>query len=140
MSVYFNIEKALADAISSLKLPCPVGKFGVEFSDEEKGDDLWVQPHHLPGAATPVTCGYLGEDEHKGILQFDINYPMGKGSGKLLQLADTIRKAFQAGDTFWYKDQWVKVRSCSLSPEMKVGGFQKRYMTITYYARSVRHT
>lgn len=140
MSVYFNIEKALADAVQGLNLTCPVGKFGVDLSDEEKGDGLWVQPHHLPGKVAPVTCGYQGEDNHTGILQIDINYPIGKGSGKLLQLADTVRQSFQAGDSFSYSGQKVKIRSCSISPTLEFGGFQRKHLTIVYYARSVRHT
>lgn len=136
---YFNIEMALAKKVQSLNLGCPTGKFGIPLTDDQKGNGLWVQPHNMTGQTTAVTCGYNGEDDYQGILQIDINYPIGQGSGKLLELADKIRKQFQAGDTMWFKGQWVKVRSCSLSPEIESGGFQKRYLSIVYYSRSVRH-
>lgn len=137
---YFKIEKALADKIAALALPCPVGKFGIPLTDEEKGNDLWVQPHNLPGTADPVTCGYNGEDNLQGILQLDLAYPSGGGSGKLLALADIIRTAFQAGDFASYDGVHVKFRSCSMSPITEVGGFEKRYISIVYYARIPRHT
>jgi len=140
MSVFFNIEKALADAVDSLNLSCPVGKFGVELTDEEKGDGIWVQPHHMPGPVTPVTCGYNGENNHSGILQIDICYPIGQGSGILLKQADEIAKHFQSGDKVSYDGQVVNVRSCSLSLPIESGGFRKQFLTIVYYARSVRHT
>lgn len=136
---YFNIELALGKAIKDLNLPCPVGKFGIPLTDEEKGAGLWVQPHNMPASSLPVTCGYHGEDEHKGILQIDINFPIGQGSGKLLQMADQIRKNFQAGDTAEANGQVVKFVSCSLSPEMEFGGYQRRFLSVNYYARSVRH-
>lgn len=136
---YFNIELALAKSIKDLNLPCPVGKFGIPLTDEEKGAGLWVQPHNMPASSLPATCGYHGEDEHKGVLQIDINFPIGQGSGKLLQMADQIRKRFQAGDTSEANGQVVKFVSCSLSPEMEFGGYQRRFLSVNYYARSVRH-
>lgn len=135
-SNYINIEKALIKAVRQVDNTTPMGYPNDEL--EDKPDGLWLQLHNLRSTSVPVTLGDVGEDNHPGLLQIDINYPQNKGSKQVLLKADEFASFFTAGKSLSYNAQEVKVLSSSLSPGRYVGGYYRVSLTVNYYARTTR--
>lgn len=135
-SNYITIEKALIKAVRQVDNTTPMGYPNDEL--EDKPDGLWLQLHNLRSTSVPVTLGDVGEDNHPGLLQIDINYPQNKGSKQVLLKADEFASFFTAGKSLSYNAQEVKVLSSSLSPGRYVGGYYRVSLTVNYYARTTR--
>lgn len=133
---YTDIEKALINAVLSVDNVTPCGMPAAEL--DEYPDGLWLQLFNLRAESSPVTLGDAGEDNHPGVLQIDINYPKGKGTGDVLSKADEFASFFTAGKSLLYNTQEVKVLSSSLSPGRYVGGYYRVSLSINYYARTTR--
>ena len=137
-SNYSDIEKALVAAAISVDGITPTGYPNVELTDSEKGGGLWIQLHNMRSESVPATLGDAGEDDHRGFLQIDINYPQHKGSGPALSKADEFSSFFVAGKALMYNSQEVRVLSSSLSSGRYVGGYYRLSLTVNYYARTAR--
>lgn len=133
---YTDIEKALYAALKSVDATTPCGFPGAEL--DSYPDGLWLQVFNMRAESGPVTLGDAGEDNHPGILQVDINYPKGQGTGNILAKGDELAAFFTAGKTLSYNTQEVKVLSSSLSSGRYVGGYYRVSLTINYYARTTR--
>lgn len=134
---YIDIEKALIAAVSAVDPTTPRAYPNDELT--VKPDGLWLNINNLRAESSPVTLGDAGEDNHPGILQIDINYPMNKGSKEVLAKADTIIAYFTSGRTLLYNSQEVKILRCSLSPGRYVGGYYRISVSVNYYARTTRN-
>lgn len=133
---YTDIEKALITELSAVDSTTPRGYPNDEL--EDKPDGLWLQLHNLRVESIPVTLGDAGEDNHSGIFQVDLNYPVNKGTKDILAKADIYTDFFTAGKTLVYNGQEVKVLSSSLTPGRYVGGYYRISFTVNYYARTTR--
>jgi hypothetical protein len=134
---YTDIEKALIAAVDDVDNTTPRGYPNNPL--EDLPDGLWLQLHNLRADSSPATLGDLGEDNHPGILQIDVNYPVNKGSKQDLAKADELAAYFTAGKTLTYSSQEVKVVSCSLGPGRYVGGYYRVSLSVNYYARTTRN-
>jgi hypothetical protein len=133
---YTDIEKALVAAVAVVDSTTPRG-----YPDDplkSPPDGLWLQLHNLRSRSLPVTLGDKGEDNHPGILQIDVNYPVNKGSKQVLAKADELAAYFTAGKALTYSAQDVKILSCSLSPGRSVDGYYRVSLSVNYYARTTR--
>ena len=138
-SNFIEIEKALIVAVETVDSTTPTSFPNNELVN--KPDGLWLKVSNLHSETTPVTMGDGGEDNHRGILQIDINYPANKGSGASLGKADEFSDYFKAGKALLYNAQCVKIISCSLNPANParyVGGYYRLTLSINYYARTTR--
>lgn len=133
---YTGIEKAIFKALQSVDSVTPCGFPGAELEAYPEG--LWLQLFNMRAESAPITLGDKGEDNHPGVLQIDINYPKGHGTGHVLQKADELAAFFTAGKSLSYNTQEVKVQSSSLSSGRYVGGYYRVSLTINYYARTTR--
>lgn len=101
-------------------------------------DGLWGKVTNLRGNGRPVTLGPEGYDEHVGIIQIDVNYPAGKGTGDLLDKATEIARAFKPGLTLPYGSMELRTLAVSASPDRIVGGYVKVSVSVNYSVRASR--
>lgn len=134
---FFGIEKTLLMAVEQVDSETPLTRFGDEIG-KHKPDGLWLQLFNLRGDSVPVTLGDQGEDENRGVLQIDVNFPKGRGTGTVTKKADEFANFFTAGKSLSYNAQVVKIVSCSLNPGRYVGGYYRVSLSIRYYARTTR--
>jgi hypothetical protein len=136
---YIGIENALVDAVISVDSVTPMGYPNRDLKDASKpASGLWIQLHNLRGDSSPVTLGDAGEDDHPGILQIDINYPLNKGTASILTKADEFIAFFTAGKAIFSGAQEVRIASCSLSAGRHVEGYYRLSVSVNYYARTTR--
>ena len=138
MSNFFNIHKALIDGFKALNLPYPLSEPNRELKDSEKGDSAWLKVSILDAPTNVATLGLSGTDNNPGIMQIDVNVPQNEGSGLQLQIVDTICSNFPTGKSLQYSGQAVKITNSSISGIRNVGGFARRSVSISYYARTKR--
>lgn len=134
--IEFNVCKAFLDSVNSRDYCEVVQEPNTALTNPPSA--LWLALHLLPTLSEPVTLGENGEDNHEGLFQIDINYPLNSGLGEVLLMADRIAKDYVAGTTLTYNGSQVKIMGSSLSPGRVAGGFYKASLTIRYYARSIR--
>lgn len=60
----------------------------------------WAMMFFLPNEPEPTGLGLKGEDLVTGILQVDLNYPLGRGTKNVFAKYEEIRKYFFAGRKF----------------------------------------
>ncbi|MCO1337121.1 DUF4128 domain-containing protein, partial [Microbulbifer sp. OS29] len=104
------------------------GGFGLPTAYENDGYEPnvgtpYVAVYNLPADSGQDTIGEIGRDERIGILQVSIFYPVGKGRGDALAMADQILTHFKAGSTPEYSGQIVKIQSSTASPGRVVDGW-----------------
>ncbi len=140
MGRHTDIERAITQSV----LDCDTGlPFAIENAPFDKPDDgspwmaMWIVPSQ--NGVRAVTCGDAGEDEHVGILQLDLNYPVGKGTKALRLVADKIARFYVAGRRMISGLAGVEVISCSKSLGREVDGWWRVSMTINWRARLSRN-
>lgn len=80
------------------------------------------------------TLGDDGLDEHRGVMQVLLKYPLGQGSGELDEKADAIRESFRAGLKLNYGGQEVTVVNAGMGNQME---HEKKFVcpvSIQFYA------
>ena len=60
-------------------------------------DEPWAALFLLPDKPRPVTLGPHGEDEHRGILQVDLHYPLNSGTAGINAKYNELASWFTAG-------------------------------------------
>lgn len=131
-----NIKAALVNAYVT-------GAFGLPTAYENRVFDTtpgvpWAAVHVLPAQPDVFTLGSSGRDEHTGILQIDLFYPLNTGDGAILAKADAIRTYFKAGTDFDYNGQTVTIRNSGRSGGRRDEGWYSIIMTIEWYAYTTR--
>jgi hypothetical protein len=94
----------------------------------------WVKLSLLRSPAVVASLGAGGLDRHDGILQVDLNYPLGTGDHQGLEDAALIEAAFTAGQRLEYDGMVVVVTNCALSPAREVGNFHRLTLSIFWYS------
>lgn len=112
--------------------------FGLDFqyenrSKEPVNDVPFGRAFNLPvqpfDAALGRTC-----QRHDGVYQISIWYPEGKGTGEILNKADTIANAYYNTGELLYNTISVTVESVGISPAQNDNGWFKADISINYYA------
>lgn len=135
-----DIDKALLQSYEDLGLGLPVTMENIQFDKPTDGSPwvgVWVIPS--TNGVRAVTCGSYGEDEHVGILQVDLNYPLLKGVADVRAVADQVASFYTAGKRLTHGRAKVTVTSCSRSRGREVDGWYRVSMTISWYARVPRN-
>ncbi len=104
----------------------------------EYPEGLWGKVSNLRGAGVPVTLGPEGDDEYVGVIQIDVNYPAGKGTGVLLDKATEVARAFKPGTVLTHGAMCLRLLGVTPSPNRKVGGYTKVSVSINYSVRASR--
>lgn len=124
-------------------IDCDMGlPFAVENAPFDKPAEtpwasVWIVPS--PGGVRAVTCGDAGEDEHVGIVQVDLNYPMRRGTRDQRLMCDKLATFFVAGRRMISGLANVLVVSCDKSMGREVDGWWRVSMTVTWRARVARN-
>lgn len=106
---------------------------------DPQADTPWFEFFLIPNRPVVVTLGDDGLNEHTGIAQINLNYPIHEGSGAVLLKADEVSDLFKAGSRHTYQGQTVSVISCGLDEAgQTVNGFFQSILTIQYRAQSPR--
>lgn len=132
-----EIRAALVQATVNAALGIPVGYENVTF-DKPVAPNPWAYAFNLPVNSSPATLGDQGEDEHKGIWQIDLNFPMREGEVAVNLVAGLVRTYFRAGRKFINGSSKVTITSCSRSRGREAEGFWRVSMSINYFARAPR--
>jgi len=98
----------------------------------------WAQAFFLPEPPKVATLSGIGEDEHVGIFQINLNFPQGAGVGAAADKADQIREHFQAGARFANGGQEVLIVGCGRAGGRNVGGWFVLPVSIDYRGRTTR--
>lgn len=133
----FKIEAALRQAFSSGGFALPVAQENVVYKPQ--AGTAWAELFIIPNRPAAVTLGDSGQDEYTGIMQVNLNYPLGEGSGLAAQKADEICAVFKGGAAFTYDSQTVHIRNSGKDRvAQNINGFYQTTLTITWYARYTR--
>lgn len=106
--------------------------------DQPSADMPWAQLFVLTSSSEPETLGDKGEDYHSGILQVNLNFPVGKGEGAVLQLVDELFTHFQAGQRSIHNGQEVIFRGASRNGGRVVNGWWQVIVSVSWYALAPR--
>lgn len=101
-------------------------------------EDLWGKVTNLRGTGVPATLGPQGMDEFVGVIQVDINYPVGKGTSELLDKVTEVMRALKPGQLLQYGDMHLRTVGTSPSPEREVGGYVRISVSANYTLRTFR--
>lgn len=136
-----KIEKCLISAWKSFSESSAGGNIQTAYENDVFTPVIgtpYAQVFFLPDQPKGATLSGIGEDEHEGIFQVNLNYPKGKGSGAAANMADAIRENFEAGAKFVYASQEVTIRSCGRAGGRNVNGWYVLPVSINFYARTTR--
>ena len=98
----------------------------------------WAHVDILSAGSRPVTLGTSGEDEHRGILRIQLNYPTGSGEYAAFLASDTLRAFYKAGNNIIYSGTVVTYTSVSiLTPEL-VDGWYRLTVQVRWRAQFTR--
>jgi len=131
-----KIESALIQAYEEAALGLPTAYENRGF--DPPNDAPWAALYVLPNQPDVVTLGNGGEDDHTGVLQIDLRYPLNAGNGAAVAMADLIRDVYEAGVDLTYEDQVVVITGCGRSSGARELGMYKIIISITWYARTHR--
>lgn len=140
MGKHTDIERGLMQSLIDCDLQLPISQENVEFSKPTDGSPwaaVWVM--YPPSNVRPVTCGDLGEDEHVGIMQIDLNYPLREGVAAQRLKADELARFYVAGRRMISGMATVEVTSCSKSSGREAEGWWRISMTVAWRARLPRN-
>lgn len=111
---------SLANVRSALVARYQAGAFGLNTAYENRKESPaagspWAAIHFIPAQPFAATQGTQGSDRFDGILQIDLNYPVGTGEGEILAKATEILQQFKAGTQLSYSGQSVTLKASGQS-------------------------
>ena len=98
-------------------------------------DGPWAALFLLPDKPRPVTLGPHGEDEHRGILQVDLHYPLNSGTAGINAKYNELASWFTAGRRFIHNGTGVSVRSCGRGRGREDDGWWTVPVSINWYSK-----
>ena len=98
----------------------------------------WASLFFLPNVPTVATLGSTGQDEATGLIQIDLNYPLGTGNSAARTDFETIRAAFPAGSRHTSSGQTVMVTGCGRNQGQIVGNYFRVSISVFWNARIPR--
>lgn len=103
------------------------------------GATPWAAVFILYNPPFVATLGHEGEDGHDGVLQIDLNYPLGNGEGAVRAKADAVAEFFFAGRRLPHQGVFATVTSCGRSRGREVDGWYRVSMSVVWSARIPRN-
>jgi hypothetical protein len=94
----------------------------------------WAAWWFLPNQPSVETLGEDGEDASDGIVQIDINYPLGTGDAEADEDFEGIRSVFFAGAAFSAIGQTVTIINCGCNYRRPADGMFRVSTTIIWKA------
>lgn len=133
-----KLHAALMQGVVDAALGLPMAVENAPFTKPADGSP-WCSVFILENQPSVATLGHEGEDAHDGIVQVDLNYPLGKGEAAVRAKADQVASFFKAGRRLPYQGVYATVASCGRSRGREVDGWYRVSMTITWFARVPRN-
>lgn len=134
----YDIERILFTSVRLTDTTTPRQFTGAALTEADKSG-LWLNLHHMRAASNVATLGAGGQDNHKGLLQVDVNVPMNQGSKEALEKADEIASYYTAGKRLSTGEvPRVVVVNTTISTGRETGQFYRVSVTMEYYARTKR--
>jgi hypothetical protein len=133
MSAFTNIRNALVAGFRT----------GAFFSDANTayenrtftpGTAAWAAVHLMPNTPSATSIGVNGIDEHDGVFQVAIYYPINTGDGAANAKADAIAAVFKAGATFTSGGQAVVITRTGVGAGRNDAGWYR--LTVSIYWRA----
>ena len=117
--------------------------FGLPFAVENESytpvtGTPYAQLFILPNQPTVSTMGDSGQDLITGLMQVNLNYPVGDGSGLAKQKATAIRNVFKAGYRPSYDGQEVFITSSGRGIARNQDSWYQVVVNIIWEARVTR--
>lgn len=140
MGKHTDIERGLMQSLIDCDIQLPIAQENIEFAKPTNGTPwaaVWVM--YPIGGVRPVTMSDFGEDEHVGVMQIDLNYPLRKGVSAQRLKADELARFYVAGRKMVSGLATVYVTSCAKSNGREVEGWWRVSMTVNWYARLLRN-
>ncbi len=131
-----DLDKALLQGVVDCALGMPIAQQNADF-DKPTGAP-WAAVFINSNQPSVVTLGDGGEDAHDGILQIDLNYPLGSGTAATADMIAQIVTFFKAGKRLLYNDTLVHVSSAGKPRSRDIDGWWCTSLTIVWYARIAR--
>lgn len=94
----------------------------------------WAAVSFIPNQPVVASIGPTGSDEHTGILQIDLYYPVNTGTGQCRDKAQEVMDAYKAGSDVEYNGQHVIITSCGRSTGRAANGWYRVIITVEWYA------
>lgn len=126
------VQRALVSAVSTSLGTIPTGYDNEAFAPPS--NTKWAAVHFLPNTPSVETLGAEGEDMVDGIVQVDLNYPVGIGSSAARADFESLRVDFPAGSRPTHSGQEAIVTRCGRSASRMVDGWYRISVTISWYA------
>lgn len=127
-----NVQRALIGAVSTQLGAIPTAYENEKFT--KPSDAKWAEVFFLPNVPSVETLGADGEDRTDGLVQINMNYPVGTGGAAARNDFESIRAAFPAGARPAYNGQEAVILSCGRSSGRVVDGWYRVSITISWYA------
>lgn len=134
----FNIESALRKAWRDGGFFTDTRTAYDNVAFEPQANTPWSRVTVLPAQPEVTSLGGNGYDEHNGVLQIDLFYPLNQGTGAVHAKADDICALFKAGARFSYGGDTVVIRSSGRKNGRKDGGWFKVTVSVLYLAHTAR--
>lgn len=94
----------------------------------------WASLFFLPNVPVVATLGSTGQDEATGLIQIDLNYPLGTGNSAARTDFETLRAAFPAGSRHTNTGQVVMVTRTGRSAGRIVDNYYRVSVSVFWYA------
>lgn len=98
----------------------------------------WAAVHFLPRQPAAAALGESGPDEVRGLVQIDLNYPVGQGTDQPRRDFELIRQRFYAGAHFDHGGQNVLITNCGRAVGQIDDGYYRVPVTISWFAHIER--
>ncbi len=99
----------------------------------------WLAFHFMPVEEKVATLGPGGNDEANGLVQIDVNYPLGGGESDSRETINTLRTCFKP-QLLGYEGQPVTILSRNRSGGLTSNGFYKIPFTVRWRSLLTRST
>jgi hypothetical protein len=127
-----HVQRAIIGAVSTSLGAIPAAYENEKFT--KPSDAKWAEVFFMPNDPSVETLGAEGQDLTDGIVQINLNYPVGTGGAAARSDFENIRASFPAGARPAYNGQEAVILSCGRSPGRVVDGWYRVSITISWYA------
>ena len=131
-----NVRSALIQGYLDAAVGLPTAYENAKF--DKPTDTPWAAVFILPNQPVVASLGSSGQDDHRGIMQIDLSYPLGSGEEDLQAKVDLLCQHFTAGKRLVYNAQEVILGPSGRSGGRSVDGWFRVSVTVPWQARVSR--
>ena len=95
----------------------------------------WARFTFLPNNPDIASIGAGGRSSQTGLVQIDLNFPIGGGDGEAMTKYLAVKNAFTEGSRLIYQGQEISIRSCGRSQGRVIDNFYRVSVSIYFYAQ-----